>query len=80
MAGAQGSAMAVAVSNAGGLGSLPCAMLSLEAMRNELAIIKAQTDQAFQREFLLPHAAHAQSGARSRMAGSAFAVLQKVWN
>src|SRR5262249_6818324 len=30
MAGAQGSAMAIAVSNAGGLGSLPCAMLSLE--------------------------------------------------
>ena len=29
MAGAQGSAMAIAVSNAGGLGSLPCAMLSL---------------------------------------------------
>jgi len=30
MAGAQGSALAVAVSNAGGLGSLPCAMLSPE--------------------------------------------------
>jgi len=27
MAGVQGSALAVAVSNAGGLGSLPCAML-----------------------------------------------------
>jgi hypothetical protein len=25
------------VSNAGGLGSLPCAMLGLEAIRNELA-------------------------------------------
>ena len=33
MAGVQGSALAVAVSNAGGLGSLPCAMLSLDAMR-----------------------------------------------
>ena len=31
MAGVQGSALAVAVSNAGGLGSLPCAMLSLDA-------------------------------------------------
>lgn len=30
MAGVQGSVLAVAVSNAGGLGSLPCAMLSLE--------------------------------------------------
>ena len=30
MAGVQGSALTVAVSNAGGLGSLPCAMLSLD--------------------------------------------------
>src|SRR5262247_3854800 len=51
MAGAQGSAMAIAVSNAGGLGSLPCAMLSLEAMRNELALIKAQTDKPFNVNF-----------------------------
>lgn len=43
MAGVQGSALAVAVSNAGGLGSLPCALLGLDAMRNELAVIKAQT-------------------------------------
>jgi nitronate monooxygenase len=43
MAGVQGSALAVAVSNAGGLGSLPCAMLGLDAMRQELAAIKAQT-------------------------------------
>ena len=45
MAGVQGSAMAVAVSNAGGLGSLPCAMLSPDAMRKELATIQAQTDK-----------------------------------
>jgi len=43
MAGVQGSALAVAVSNAGGLGSLPCALLSLDAMRGELAAIAAQT-------------------------------------
>jgi len=42
MAGVQGSALAIAVSNAGGLGSLPCAMLGLDAMRTELAAIKAQ--------------------------------------
>ena len=51
MAGVQGSALAVAVSNAGGLGSLPCAMLSLDAMRNELAAIKAQTDRPFNVNF-----------------------------
>src|SRR2546421_4216437 len=43
MAGVQGSALAVAVSNAGGLGSLPCAMLSPEALRKELAAIRART-------------------------------------
>jgi nitronate monooxygenase len=51
MAGVQGSALAVAVSNAGGLGSLPCAMLSLETMRNELAAIKAQTGRPFNVNF-----------------------------
>lgn len=45
MAGVQGSALAVAVSNAGGLGSLPCAMLSLDAMLKELAAIKAKTNK-----------------------------------
>ena len=51
MAGFQGSALTVAVSNAGGLGSLPCAMLSLDAMRNELAAIKAGTDKPFNVNF-----------------------------
>ena len=51
MAGVQGSALAVAVSNAGGLGSLPCAMLSLDAMRAELAAIKAQTSKPFNVNF-----------------------------
>ena len=51
MAGVQVSALAVAVSNAGGLGSLPCAMLSLDGMCNELATIKAQTDKPFNVNF-----------------------------
>ena len=37
VAGAQGSALTVAVSNAGGLGALPCAMLGPDALRQELA-------------------------------------------
>ena len=36
MAGVQASALAVAVSNAGGLGSLPAAMLTLDSLRSEL--------------------------------------------
>jgi nitronate monooxygenase len=51
MNGVQGAALAIAVSNAGGLGSLPCAMLSLDAMRNELAAIKAQTAKPFNVNF-----------------------------
>lgn len=42
MAGVQGHALAMAVSSAGGLGSLPCAMLSLDAMRSELQAIRSQ--------------------------------------
>lgn len=44
MAGVQASAMAIAVSNAGALGSLPAAMLTLDVLRTELAAIRAQTD------------------------------------
>jgi nitronate monooxygenase len=39
MAGVQGRALALAVAGAGALGSLPCAMLSPEAMRAELTAI-----------------------------------------
>ena len=51
MAGVQGRALAIAVSKAGGLGSLPCAMLSTEALRQELAKITAQTDQPYNVNF-----------------------------
>lgn len=43
MAGVQGSALAIAVSNAGALGSLPCAMLSPEALKRELQALRAGT-------------------------------------
>src|SRR5437764_13766345 len=51
MAGVQGSALAIAVSNAGGLGSLPCAMLSPDAMRKELSAIRSQTDKPYNVNF-----------------------------
>lgn len=63
MAGVQGSAMAVAVSNAGGLGSLPCAMLGLDAVRDELSAIKAQTAKPFNVNFFC-HAPPAPDGER----------------
>jgi nitronate monooxygenase len=51
MAGVQASALAVAVSQAGGLGSLPCALLSPEQLRKELAALKAQTAKPFNVNF-----------------------------
>ncbi|HEY7374725.1 MAG TPA: nitronate monooxygenase, partial [Polyangia bacterium] len=51
MAGVQGSALALAVSNAGGLGSLPCAALDVETMRRELAAIRAATARPFNVNF-----------------------------
>ena len=51
MAGSQGSALAIAVSNAGGLGSLPCAMLDAQAMRKELDAIRAQTSKPYNVNF-----------------------------
>ncbi len=51
MAGVQGVALAAAVSNAGGLGSLPCAMLDADGLRRELAELRAQTSQPFNVNF-----------------------------
>lgn len=51
MAGVQGSALTIAVSNAGGLGSLPCAMLTADALRSELHAIRGATDKPFNLNF-----------------------------
>ena len=51
MAGVQASALAVAVSNIGGLGSLPCPLLSPEGLRKELAALTSQTSRPFNVNF-----------------------------
>lgn len=63
MAGAQDHRLAVAVSNAGGLGSLPCAMLSLQGVREELAALAAKTDRPYNVNFFT-HTPPAPSEAR----------------
>lgn len=45
MAGASGSEMAIATSEAGGLGSLPCAMLDAANARAEIAVIRQRTSK-----------------------------------
>jgi nitronate monooxygenase len=51
MAGVQGSALAIAVCEAGGLGSLPMAMLTPDAMRAEVAAVRAATSRPFNVNF-----------------------------
>ena len=43
MAGVQGSELAIAVSESGALGSLPCGMLTADALRSEMARIHSRT-------------------------------------
>lgn len=51
MAGVQDHRLAVAVCHAGGLGSLPAAMLSLDALRSELTQLSAKTSQPYNVNF-----------------------------
>jgi nitronate monooxygenase len=53
MAGSQGSALAIAVSNAGGLGSLPCALLTPDAIRGELSAITSATSKPYNVNFFV---------------------------
>jgi nitronate monooxygenase len=65
MAGAQASAMAIAVSNAGGLGSLPCAMLTADGLRKELESMRTQTSKPFNVNFFCHAAPVADAGRES---------------
>jgi len=56
MANATGVEMAVAVAKAGGLGSLPCAMLTLDKIRSGVAEIRSHTDRPINLNFFC-HAA-----------------------
>lgn len=51
MAGVQGSALAIAVSNAGAVGSLACAMLTPDGIRDELTRITARTSRPYNVNF-----------------------------
>ena len=51
MAGVQGHALAAAVCLAGGLGSLPCATLTVDAMVQELTALRALTERPFNVNF-----------------------------
>ena len=78
MAGVQDSALAVAVSNAGGLGSLPCALLGPDAMRKELAAIQAQTTKPFNVNFFC-HRSPEPDARRERLWRDALAPYFAEW-
>jgi nitronate monooxygenase len=58
MAGVQGAALALAVCEAGGLGSLPCALLSLAQQREAVAAIRAGLGAGSSRPFNLNYFCH----------------------
>ena len=69
MAGAQGSALAIAVSEAGGLGSLACALLKSNDIRAEYATIRAATTRPVNLNFFC----------HRRVRDDAAAVADEAW-
>ncbi len=69
MAGVQGSKLAVAVSNAGALGSLPCALFSNDDIQRELAALSEQTRKPFAVNFFCHRPPVADPARESRWRG-----------
>ena len=65
MAGANGSAMAITASEAGGLGSLPCAMLNHDKIRAEIGVIRQRTDKPFNLNFFCHTPAEPDTGGQA---------------
>ena len=74
MAGAQGPDLAIAVCRAGGLGSLPAAMLTPDRLRDQIAAIRQATDAPFNVNFFHPWRAQARSRDRGALAQAARAL------
>ena len=75
MAGVQDSKLAIAVCQAGGLGSLPGALLSLQKIESEIASIRQATDAPFNVNFF----AHQQPDYTQAMQEKWFNVLQPYY-
>lgn len=75
MAGVQNSRLAIAVCQAGGLGSLPCALLSTSQIEQEIANIRQVTDQPFNINFF----AHQQPEYTQQMQEKWYQALQPFY-
>jgi nitronate monooxygenase len=62
MAGVQGPELAAAVSNAGGLGSIPCAMFNREGLEAALTKLQALTNKPYNVNFFCHHQAGPDAG------------------
>lgn len=80
MAGVQGSDLAIAVSNAGGLGSLPCAMLSMDQLRAELSAIRAKTNKPYNVNFFCHTPPEPDAAREAAWRVCALQVLRRVWD
>ena len=78
MAGVQDHRLALAVCKAGGLGSLPAAMLSAEALHAELSALSAATDAAYNVNFFC-HANPQHDPKRQALWQEALAPLYREW-
>jgi nitronate monooxygenase len=78
MAGVQGAALAVAVSKAGGLGSLPCAMLSPAALESELLVLRTYPAGRFNLNFFC-HTPVPPDAAREQAWAAQFAAYYAQW-
>ncbi|MBV8760591.1 MAG: nitronate monooxygenase [Deltaproteobacteria bacterium] len=78
MAGAHDERLAIAVANAGGLGSLPCAMLTADAIRAQVAAFRAAVDAPLNLNFFshqMPPADPAREAAWQQRLAPYFAEL-----
>lgn len=78
MAGSQGSALALAVCQAGGLGSLPAATLSLDALRQELSVLSRQAQGPYNVNFFC-HAPPTHDPAREAAWAGKLKPLAERW-
>ncbi len=78
MAGVQNSELAISVSEAGGLGSLPCAMLTLEKLEQELTLIASRTTRPVNLNFFC-HRSPVPDTARERQWRDALSDYYVTW-
>ena len=78
MAGPATPELAIAVAEAGGLGSLPCALLNPAQIRTGIETIRKATARRSQCQFLLPHATNTRSGTRKALARAVGALLYRA--